>query len=60
MQEFMFFIRKQSSSQNRLAADEHQKFLKACESYIANLKKEIQNYFGRIRSWKISIMRKTC
>jgi hypothetical protein len=40
MQEFMFFIRKQSASKDTLPADQHQKFLKACESYIGNLKKD--------------------
>ena len=40
MQEFMFFIRKQSNSKETLPAVEHEKFLKACESYIGKLKKE--------------------
>ena len=40
MKEFMFFIRKQSDSQITLPPDKHQQFLKACEAYIGNLKKE--------------------
>ena len=40
MKEFMFFIRKQSNSKETLSAEQHQKFLKACERYIDNLKKE--------------------
>ena len=40
MKEFMFFIRKQSNSKETLPPEEHQKFLKGCESYIGKLKKE--------------------
>ena len=40
MEEFMFFIRKQSNSEASLSPEKHQNFLKACESYIGNLKKE--------------------
>jgi hypothetical protein len=40
MEEFMFFIRKQTNSEGSLSPERHQSFLKACESYIGNLKKE--------------------
>ena len=40
MREFIFFIRKQSNSAETLPHDQHQKFLKSCESYISKLKKE--------------------
>jgi hypothetical protein len=40
MREFMFFIRKESNSQDTLPPEQHQKFLKGCESYIGKLKKE--------------------
>lgn len=40
MKEFMFFIRKQSDSKQTLSPDTHQLFLKGCERYIENLKKE--------------------
>ncbi len=39
MKEFMFFIRKQSNSKDTLPPEQHQEFLKACESYIGQLKK---------------------
>ena len=38
MKEFMFFIRKQSKSETTLSPEQHQKFLKSCESYINKLK----------------------
>lgn len=40
LREFMFFIRKQSNSEATLSPDQHQKFLKGCESYIGKLKAE--------------------
>ena len=40
MKEFMFFIRKQSDSQIALPPERHQQFLKGCEAYIGELKKE--------------------
>jgi hypothetical protein len=40
MKEFMFFIRKQSDSKETLSPDKHLLFLKGCESYIGNLKKQ--------------------
>ena len=40
MREFMFFIRKESNSQDTLPPEQHQKCLKGCESYIGKLKKE--------------------
>ncbi len=40
MKEFMFFIRKQTDSAKSLPPERHEKFLKACETYIGRLKKE--------------------
>ncbi len=40
MREFMFFIRKQANSESTLSPDQHQMFLKGCESYIGKLKSE--------------------
>jgi len=40
MKEFMFFIRKQSSSEETMSPVQHRQFLKACEQYIGRLKKE--------------------
>jgi hypothetical protein len=40
MKEFMFFIRKQGNRKETLSSDTHQKFLKSCELYIDQLKKE--------------------
>lgn len=40
MKEFIFFIRKQSNSEQTLPAEKHQEFLKACETYISDLKQK--------------------
>jgi hypothetical protein len=40
MKEYMFFIKKQSDHTATLSPEQHQQFLKACEVYIAELKKE--------------------
>jgi len=40
MKEFMLFIRKQANSEETLPPDQHERFLKSCERYIENLKKE--------------------
>jgi hypothetical protein len=40
MKEFMFLIRNRINHQSEWTAEHHQKFLKACEIYINNLKKE--------------------
>ena len=40
MKEFMFFIRKNSDSKETLSPDKFQQFLKSCEIYIDNLKKQ--------------------
>lgn len=40
MKEFMLLIRNRISHQQAWPDDMHQQFLKACESYIGNLKKE--------------------
>lgn len=42
MKEFIFFIRKQSNSEQVLSAEKHTEFLKACENYIADLKQKSQ------------------
>jgi hypothetical protein len=61
MKEFMFFIRKQSDSRETLSEEQHQKFLKSCESYIGNLKREGRlisaqpiEWTGKIISGKIN------
>jgi len=40
MKEFMFFIRKQNDSKETLSPGKHREFLKGCENYIGNLKKQ--------------------
>jgi hypothetical protein len=40
MREFMFFIRKANNNSVTMPADKHQEFLKACETYIGELKQE--------------------
>jgi hypothetical protein len=40
MKEFMFFIRKNSDSKETLSTDKFQQFLKGCEIYINDLKKQ--------------------
>lgn len=40
MTEFMFFIRKKSNSEDSLPAVKFEEFLRACESYIQNLKQQ--------------------
>ncbi len=40
MKEFMFFIRKESNSEETLSPEKHQQFLKGCETYIGKLKKD--------------------
>jgi hypothetical protein len=39
MKEFMLLIRNESNHQDGWSAETHQRFLKACEDYIADLKK---------------------
>ena len=56
MQEFMFFIRKQSNSEETLSAAEHEKFLKACESYIGKLKNEGKLISAQPIEWKGTIV----
>lgn len=45
MKEFMLYIRNRVDHLSHLSTDENQQFLKACEHYINNLKKE-----GKLRS----------
>jgi len=40
MKEFMFFIRKRSNSEETLSPEKFNLFLKACEGYIENLKRQ--------------------
>jgi hypothetical protein len=40
MQEFMFFIRKESDHEATLNPEQHKLFLKGCEHYIEELKKD--------------------
>jgi hypothetical protein len=40
MEEFIFFIRKNSDSRETLSPDRFQQFLKGCETYIGKLKNE--------------------
>jgi hypothetical protein len=56
MKEFMFFIRKQGNSQETLPPDMHHKFLKSCERYIGNLKKEGKLITAQPIEWKGSIV----
>ena len=42
MKEFMLLIRNEGDGKAGLSSEEHQKFLKACESYIDELKKKGQ------------------
>jgi hypothetical protein len=42
MKEFMLLIRNKMSHQDEWPADKHQQFLKKCESYIGELKKNDQ------------------
>lgn len=56
MQEFIFFIRKRNRSELTLAPDQHQKFVKACESYIGRLKKEGKLLSAQPIEWGGSIV----
>jgi hypothetical protein len=40
MKEFMLYIRNEKDNFSKLNPDEQQEFLKKCETYIGNLKKE--------------------
>jgi hypothetical protein len=56
MKEFMFFIRKQSNSQETLSTEQHHKFLKACESYIGKLKSDGKLISAQPIEWKGKII----
>ena len=56
MKEFMFFIRKQSNSQETLSPNQHQKFLKSCESYIGKLKHENKLISAQPIEWSGKIL----
>lgn len=45
MKEFMLLIRNEIDHQAAWPPDEHQRFLKACESFIADLTKEAATGF---------------
>jgi hypothetical protein len=42
MREFMFYIRNEKDAKKSLTTEEHHAFLKKCESYIGNLKRNNQ------------------
>ena len=48
----MFFIRKQHNNKETSSSDQHQKFLKSCESYIGKLKKEGKLISAQPIEWK--------
>src|ERR1041385_484662 len=50
--QFDFIIHKQSNSEHTLAADKHQQFLKACERYIGELKKQGKLLSAQPIDWK--------
>ena len=56
MKEFMFFIRKQSKSETTLSPDQHQKFLKSCESYINKLKDDGKLISAQPIEWTVKII----
>ncbi len=56
MKEFMLFIRKQDNSEETLSPDQHQSFLKSCEQYIDNLKKEGKLVSAQPIEWKGTIL----
>ncbi len=59
MQEFMFFIRKQNNSAETLPPDQHDKFLKSCERYIENLRKDGKLVSAQPIEWKGTILSRT-
>ena len=56
MGEFMFFIRKQANSESTLSPNQHQKFLKGCETYIGKLKQEGKLISAQPIQWKGAIL----
>ena len=56
MKEYMFFIRKQRNSQETLSPDKFQQFLKACESYIGQLKSHGQLVSAKPIVWEGKIV----
>lgn len=59
MQEFMFFIRKQSNSSETLSPEQHTLFLKSCERYIDRLKKEGKLVSAQPIEWTGTILSRT-
>jgi hypothetical protein len=51
MKEFMFFIRKQSNSEQTLSPEQHHAFLKSCESYIDKLEAETKLISAQPIQW---------
>ena len=56
MKEFMFFIRKRASSIETLSPEQREIFLKGCESYISNLKKDGKLISAHPIVWQGSII----
>ena len=56
MKEFMFFIRKRTSSQDTLPPERHTMFLKSCERYIAQLKSEERLLSAQPIEWSGSVI----
>jgi hypothetical protein len=56
MKEYMFFIRKQKNSQDTLAPDKFEQFLKACEKYIGHLQDRGQLVSAKPIDWEGKII----
>lgn len=56
MKEFIFFIRKQTNSSDTLPPEVHQQFLKACETYIEDLKQQGKLISAQPIVWQGSII----
>lgn len=56
MKEFMFFIRKQGNSEDTLSPERFKQFLKACETYIENLKQQGKLISAKPFAWSGNII----
>ncbi len=59
MQEFMFFIRKRNDSSASLSPEQHERFLRSCEQYIDNLKKQGRLLSAKPIEWSGTIISRT-
>ncbi len=59
MREFMFFIRKRNDSSESLSPEQHERFLRSCEQYIDNLKKQGKLLSAKPMEWKGTIISRT-